>query len=194
MRNPQPDRKTARILQGLQIWRVLYSLLAAGGALSPWVGWLPNLRVWQGILLSVVLGLASIFSLLAVRDIQQRKHRGRVISLTLDYLTAIAFSTGILQIGQVFIGIDSLADAFGGSVPFLLLAFAGYLLTTAAPKITKRARAAKTLTKIGGDTLSGRCARHPGGNRFSGPVDFPHRVGSRCRGTTFWPGTMGNVA
>ncbi|GAB4536674.1 MAG: hypothetical protein Fur0018_27330 [Anaerolineales bacterium] len=144
-----PDTKTARILQGLKTWRGLYGLLALGGALSPWVGWLPGLRVWQGGLLSLVLACAALLSALAVRDIHAHRHRGRVISLALDYLTAAACLVAILKTGGIFLGIDSLADVFGGSALFLLISLAGYLLTAFADRLERRPQTARRTRQTG---------------------------------------------
>lgn len=123
------DQLTNRILKTLQVWRALFALLALGGALLPWLGALRFAAGWQAGLFSGLLGLAGLLSLLALRDISRRAHRGRLISLALDYLTAVVCFIATLQIGNVFIGIDALADVFSRGLPFLLLALAGYLLT-----------------------------------------------------------------
>jgi ABC-type sugar transport system permease subunit len=137
------------ILRLLTGWRILYSLLAVGGALAPWIGILPNLRLWQGILLSIVLGLSAIFSILAVFDILNRQHRGRTISLVIDYLGLVASAIMILQLGGVFIGIDALAENFGHGLPYLVLLFAGYLIGAAGDYFQSGTSTEKLLRQIG---------------------------------------------
>ena len=152
-----PAQQTELILRLLSIWRIVFSLLAVVGAFAPWVGLLPGLRLWQGIVLSIVLGLAAVFSFIASRDILLRHHRGRTISLFVDYLSLVACLVILLQVGGVFTGIDALGDVFGRSVLFLLVAFGGYLISAAgdyfqhAPKIENILRqAGKWVMILGG--------------------------------------------
>lgn len=144
-----PAYQTERILRLLRIWRVIFSLLAAIGALAPWVGILPGLRLWQGILLSVSLGLAAVFSFIASRDILLRRHRGRTISLVLDYLSLVACLAMFLQIGGVFIGIDALGEVFGRGILFLLLAFGGYLIGTMGDYFQNNPKIDRMLRQLG---------------------------------------------
>jgi ABC-type sugar transport system permease subunit len=126
-----PAQQTELILRLLSVWRIVFSLLAVVGALAPWVGLLPGLRLWQGILLSISLGLAAVFSFVASLDILLRRHRGRTISLVVDYLSLVACLILFLQTGGVFIGIDALGEVFGRGILFLLLALVGYLISAA---------------------------------------------------------------
>lgn len=144
-----PAQQTELILQLLSIWRVLFSLLAALGALAPWVGLLPGLRLWQGILLSTTLGLAAVFSFLASRDLLLRRHRGRTISLFVDYLGLAACLVTILQVGGAFTGIDALGEVFGRSLIFLLLAFGGYLISAAGDYFQHIPKTEKLLRQAG---------------------------------------------
>ncbi len=137
------------ILRLLTLWRILFSLLAVGGALAPWVGLLANLRLWQGLLLSLVLGLAALFSALAAFDISKRQHRGRTISLFIDYLALVACLVVILQVGGIFTGIDALGDVFGRSVIYLLIALAGYLIGAAGDYFQNRSQTEKILRQVG---------------------------------------------
>lgn len=137
------------LLRLLTVWRVVFSVLAAAVALSPWSGLLPGLRLWQGILLSVALGAATVFSLLAAREILRRRHRARVISLVLDYLSFVACLIAVLQIGGVFIGIDALGEVFGRSIWFLFVVLAGYLLGAAGDYFLHDPRTELLLRQIG---------------------------------------------
>ncbi len=124
--------QTELLLKILYGWRVVFSLLALIGALAPWIGILPNLLLWQGILISVALGLATLFSAIAVVDINKRQHRGRTISLFIDYLGLVASLLVFLQVGGVFTGIDALGENFGRGIPYLGIAFIGYLVGAGA--------------------------------------------------------------
>jgi ABC-type sugar transport system permease subunit len=137
------------VLRLLSLWRLLFGLLAAIGAVAPWVGVLPNLRLWQGILLSGVLGVSAVLSLLASFDITRRRHRGRTLSLFIDYLGCVACLIAVLQIGGVFTGIDALAQVFGRSIVYLLAAFAGYLISAAGDYFEGRPTIRVTLRRTG---------------------------------------------
>lgn len=144
-----PDQTTTRLLRLLALWRIVFGFLALGAALSPWLGIVPDLRLWQGILLSGVLGLAAVFSFVAVRDINRRQHRGRTISLFVDYLGLVACVVVVLQVGGVFIGIDALGEVFGRSVLYLLVVLAGYLIGAAGDYFSERSRVQKILRQAG---------------------------------------------
>ncbi len=137
------------ILRLLTGWRVLYTLLAVGGALAPWLGLLPGVRLWQGILLSVVLGLSALFSAIAISDILKRQHRGRTISLFIDYLGFVASLLLVLQNGGVFLGIDALAENFGAGAPYLGILFLGYLISAAGDYFQSGAAMEKFLRQAG---------------------------------------------
>lgn len=137
------------ILRLLVAWRILFGLLAAAGALAPWIGLFPNLRLWQGILISVVLGIATVFSLIAARDIICWRHRGRIISLFIDYLGLVASMIALLQIGGVFTGIDALAEVFGRSILYLLVVFFGYLIGASGDYLPSGSKTEKALRQMG---------------------------------------------
>lgn len=141
--------ETELILRLLSVWRVVFSLLAVIGALAPWVGLLPGLRLWQGILLSITLGAAAALSFVASRDILLRRHRGRTISLFVDYLSLVACLVIVLQIGGVFIGIDALGEVFGRSILFLLLALGGYLIGAAGDYFQHDPKTETILRRVG---------------------------------------------
>jgi ABC-type sugar transport system permease subunit len=142
-------RQNELILRILTGWRVLYSLLAAVGAIAPWVGILPNLRLWQGILLSIVLGLSAVFSAIAFFDIINRQHRGRTFSLFIDYLGLVTCALIMLHTGGVFIGIDALAENFGKGAPYLGILFIGYLIGAAGDYFQSGTSTEKLLRQIG---------------------------------------------
>ena len=142
-------RQTELILNLLMGWRFLFSVLALGGALAPWIGLLPDLRLWQGSLISVILGLAAVFSFVAAIDLTKRQHRGRTFSLFIDYLGLVASVILICQFGGVFTGIDALAQNFGPSIPLLGIVFAGYLIGAAGDYFQSSSTTEKALRQIG---------------------------------------------
>ncbi len=109
-------------------WQALLGAGAIGGVLlllrrlsQGESSWLLGL----GAALLALFGAASALSLPLLR---QRKHNGRVIALALNYLGFLATLFYTLHRAGVFTGIDALADTFGRGVPFLLLAFVGWLI------------------------------------------------------------------
>ncbi|MCS6844339.1 MAG: sugar ABC transporter permease [Caldilineales bacterium] len=121
-----PLRKpaTAAWLAVLPIWHLVVALAAAatGVILLP--------RLSEGLLLVPVVGLLAVagLSAAAVPYIRRRNHRGRVLSLAVNYLGFLACAVGLLHLMGAFTGIDDLARRFGRGLPFLLLAFLGYLV------------------------------------------------------------------
>lgn len=147
--NINPDRQTNQLLRLLVVWRILFGFLALGVALAPWLGVFPGLRLWQGILITVALSLFGILSFIAARDINRRQHRGRTISLFIDYLGWVACIVAILQVGGVFIGVDALGEVFGRSIMYLLVALAGYLIGAAGDYFPERSKTEKFLRQAG---------------------------------------------
>ena len=145
----QADSKTVLILRISVIWRMLFLIFTAAGAIAPWAGFLSETALWQKILLTAVLSFASIFSGIAAFDLSYKKHRGRVISLVLDYLAFAASFVIALNTGEIFIGIDALAENFGRGIPYLGLAFGGYLLGTLRDRLVNNPSAEKRVLEIG---------------------------------------------
>ncbi len=112
--------------------------------------WLLILMLWQGLLavagavavyailtsmpgglrfvVAGVVGLLAALSAVAVPLIHRRDHRGRVLSLVVNYLGFLACTAMLLHLIGAFTGIDDLAQRFGRGLPFLLISFIGYLI------------------------------------------------------------------
>lgn len=144
----QADSKTHLILRVSVVWRVLFAILAAVGVIALWTGFSAEIALWQKILLSLLLALGSIFSLVAAFDLRRRNHRGRMISLALDYLAFAACFVLALNTGDVFNGIDAFAETFGRGIPYLGIAFGGYLLGTLRDRFTQDSNTGKRLLEI----------------------------------------------
>ncbi len=124
----KPDTLTNLILRIAVIWRIIFAVVAAAGVIAAWSGRLPETPLWQKILLNAILAAAAGFSAFGAVQIARRNHRGRIISLVLDYLSFVACAVSALNVGEVFLGIDALGETFGRGLPYLGVALLGFLL------------------------------------------------------------------
>ncbi len=150
MSNQQkPDSLTNLILRIAVIWRVIFAVVAAVGVITAWSGRLSETPLWQKILLSLVLAIAAGFSAFGAFEIARRNHRGRVISLVIDYLAFVACTVVTLNVGEVFIGIDALGETFGRGIPYLGIVLAGYLLSSMDEYSVRKLSSEKSLKQVG---------------------------------------------
>lgn len=143
------DSLTNLLLRILMAWRGLFALVAVVGVVTIWSGRLPEVPLWQKILLSLVLSIVAVFSAFGAVEIARRDHRGRMISLVIDYLAFVACAVMVLNIGEVFIGIDALADTFGRGIPYLGIAIAGYLLSSMNEYSSSKRTSEQSLREVG---------------------------------------------
>jgi ABC-type sugar transport system permease subunit len=147
---PAPAQTAQRTLALLLFWRLIFGVLALAAAVAFWMlPALTDLRDWMQITGSVVLGLAGVFSLLAVPDIRARRHRGRVISLVIDYLGFVAALIGFLQVTGSFLFVGSMADFFGRGLLFLGIAFIGYLISSVGDRYENAPRTQRAWRRAG---------------------------------------------
>jgi ABC-type sugar transport system permease subunit len=144
LKNPQ--NQTELVLKLMPAWRVLFAALAGAVIFGLWG---QELASSLKILFSVLLGLAAVASLAALPYLLRRDHKGRMISLVLDYLGLLLCVLGILQVGQVFIGIDSLASVFQRGIPFLGILLVGYLFNAASELFPNQPERQKSLQMTG---------------------------------------------
>jgi ABC-type sugar transport system permease subunit len=113
-------------IRWLVIWQGVLALAGVGGSVwaftHPGWGWVA--RAGVGILL---LGI-GIACGVAVFDLPRRVHRGRVITILVNYFGVFAAVVGALHFLGIFTGIDSLANTFGRGLPWLLVMFAGLFI------------------------------------------------------------------
>lgn len=147
---PNKDTRTELILRLLFFWRILFGVLALAGAAASWAGLLTLDANWQRILLSVLLLLFAVLSVAGAVQIKRRNHGGRIISLVLDYLAFMACAVIVLNTGEFFIGIDSLAANFGPSIPYLGIVLAGYLLSALDDYFPQRKQTSESSLKAVG--------------------------------------------
>lgn len=117
-------------LTGVMAWQGVVCLVSLAGAVVFGLGIGPGAEtaVWLRILIAVLFLLWGAASGLAIPGIQQRQHRGRTLSLAVNYLGFLVSFLGLLHVTGVFVGIDSLADTVGRGLPFLFILFIGYLI------------------------------------------------------------------
>lgn len=123
-----PVRPSEPTLIPAALWQGVAGVtLLAAAALLPGGVALPALIEGVAILLLAAGGLASLATIPLTR---RRDHRGRILAIAVNYLLFLALLFLLLHRLGIFVGIDRLADTFPRALPFLALAFAGFLLAT----------------------------------------------------------------
>ncbi|MBL0345904.1 sugar ABC transporter permease [Candidatus Villigracilis affinis] len=145
----QVDPKTNLVLRIHFFWRILFAILAAAGAVYIWVGGMET-ALWQKILISVALAMASIFSAIGAVQISRRNHSGRMISLVLDYLAFVVCLVLMLNTGEIFIGIDAFAETFPKGIPYLGITVVGYFLSTMDEYLPQKKQTSENSLKVVG--------------------------------------------
>lgn len=188
---------TATWLSIVAMWHVVVSLAALGSIF--WVRQGESLgdQAWLQVLLTVLLLLTAVASGAAAPLIMKRDHRGRVISLAINYLGFLVGFFGALHVLGVFIGLNDLAETFGRGVPYLLVVFAGYLISAFGDRYeTKPAQQrffqgiGKIIILVAGlvflfmiDTLRGLLAIL---SRFNAPLPIALALGTVLFGLMVW--------
>lgn len=83
------DTQTSLNLRIHTLWRALFALLMAASIFIVWSG-SAETSLWQKVLLSLVAGLAAMYSVYGALQIEKRHHAGRMATLVLDYLGFVA--------------------------------------------------------------------------------------------------------
>lgn len=118
----QEDRAALWIRLAI-IWHAILVVVGLAGAFLVWQG--EETAVWQKAIFGVLLLLLSGLSGAAVYNINQRRSRGRNLSLAVNYLGFLFALVGTMHQLNMFVGLDSLADTFTRGLPFLALIFIG---------------------------------------------------------------------
>lgn len=126
-------------------WHLILAILWLAG-----IGWLwlensSETAVLIKIGVTAILVLATIASGLAFLDLSKMHHRGRMLSLAVNYLAFLFCFFAVVHRTGGFIGMNGMADNFGRSLPFLFLAFIGLLFSNMGEKISP---ARKTMGRI----------------------------------------------
>jgi ABC-type sugar transport system permease subunit len=146
---PSPWQDTGRWLRLALGWQLLLALLAVATVLYLWTGGAGLVASWLRFVLTGLLLLLSIGSATAAYRISRRHHQGRVLSLAINYLGLVFSLLSSMHLLNFFVGIDSLANSFGRGLPFLGLAFAGYLVASLADRYEYQPQRQKQLRRLG---------------------------------------------
>jgi len=141
------SKSTSNFLTIAAIWHVLLSIGALAGVVVVWRG--VETAVWLRIAIIIALLLVAGFSAWAVPLIRQRNHRGRMISLALNYLGFMVTFVGSLHYLGIFLGIDELANTFGRGLPYLGIVVSGYIISGMANWDSVTEEKEKTIRKVG---------------------------------------------
>lgn len=122
-----PRANNERLLSLAVLWHIVLALGGLVGAVFAWISG-ESLPIVVRISLTTGLVLLGILSATAVVMIRRRDHRGRVISLFINYLGFVFCVVALMQLLGIFTGLDAFGDTFGRGVVFLATAFIGYLI------------------------------------------------------------------
>ncbi len=131
------------------IWHVVVSLAALGGIAWAWQSEALADRTWLQVLLIILLLLTAVASSLAAPLIMKRDHRGRVLSLIVNYLGLLICFFGAVHVLGVFSGLNDLAGTFGRGIPYLLIVFIGYLISAFGDRYEDKPARQKLFRRIG---------------------------------------------
>ena len=144
------DDRTRLILRGLGLWRSAFGTAVLAMALLLWLSPVGSgMAAWQRWLTTGVLAAGGIASLVAVAEIRARRHRGRTLSLLVDYLGLVACALAALHLMRVFVGIDALATTFGQGLPYLFVSFVGYLIGALGDRFEDAPHRQRMLRRVG---------------------------------------------
>lgn len=138
--NISADNNVWRWIRLATIW---HTLLAAAGMVGIgwlWLGGASDTAVWLKAIASLLILIFTAANATAAINLHRGRHRGRTLSLTINYLSFLICFFGTIQRTGGFIGFNSAADNFGRSLPFLFLAFIGILIGSIgeAPSANRR--------------------------------------------------------
>lgn len=177
------------------LWHGVLAAAALAGVVYLWRGG-SELAPWVRSVVAPLLGGVALLSVYAVPLLVQRRHRGRTISLALNYIAFVVCLLATLHLLGIFQGVDGLATVFGRGVPFLLVIFAGYLIGAIGDRYEGTARerqwkqAGRVVALVGValflvrvNVLSGLAAV---GRRVDGPVPLLLLAALAVLGLVLW--------
>jgi ABC-type sugar transport system permease subunit len=144
-----PKRKLNTWIRATQLWHALLTIAAVAGIMYLWLSLGDQMALWLRAVITVILAAGAIFSGMAVIYIGRLDHRGRVISLFINFLGFIFCFFGVLHLLGAFEGLDALADTFGRSIPYLLIIAVGYVFRLISRRYRDRPVTEQRLAIIG---------------------------------------------
>lgn len=146
------DNRTRFLLRLAFAWHIFLTGVLTGDIVLLWQT--TKLPGWLRLLLAFVMLAGGLASVLAAIFIQRRDHRGRVISLIVNYLGFLFCFLGTLHVLGVFIGIDALGETFPRGIPYLGGIFAGYLISAFGDRYENYPKRQKIFRRIGKIVMS----------------------------------------
>lgn len=135
-------------LRLLAIWHAVVGVAGLAGVFALWQ-MAPEMPTWQRILVTVILVLTALASGGAIPFIMQREHRGRTLSLVVNYLWFLVCFFGALHVLGVFTGLNALANTFGQGIPYLLAGGVGYLISAFGDRYENNPARQRLFRRIG---------------------------------------------
>ena len=129
-RQPQATGGVDMWIMILTAWHALLALGSLGALLFLWSGANTEMAQWVRILLTVGALLVAAASAVATVLVMRRDRRGRLLSLGINYLLFVGALVLLLAAWGVFVGLDSLADTFIRGLPFLVIIFFGWFVSS----------------------------------------------------------------
>ena len=142
------NQNTFQFLRIVAVWHIIVALGGVLGAIFIWRSTVVT-ATWMRITVFVALLVVALLSAWAVPLIQQRAHRGRMISLLINYLGFLVTFISALHFLGVFLGIDALANTFGRGLPYLGVVVIGFLITGAANRETLSPDSQQMISRAG---------------------------------------------
>lgn len=146
------DNRTRFLLRLAFAWHIFLTSVLTGGIALLWQA--SKVTGWLRLLLAFVMLVGGLASVLAAIFIQRCEHRGRVISLIVNYLGFLFCFLGTLHVLGVFVGIDALGETFPRGIPYLGGIFAGYLISAFGDRYENYPKRQKTFHRIGKIVMS----------------------------------------
>lgn len=144
---PSTEDRSAFWIRVVMIWHGVLALAGLAGAYLFWQD--GETAAWLKLVATVLLVVVTVLSVTAVFDINRLKRRGRIISLALNYLGFIFALIGSMSRLNFFLGLDSLADTFSRGLPFLVLIFVGFWVSSQADRAEGDLARQQQIQKLG---------------------------------------------
>ncbi|MCB0251089.1 MAG: sugar ABC transporter permease [Anaerolineae bacterium] len=145
MTMPASRSRTDTWLLVLMLW---HGLLAVAGLVAVYVAF-TGINGGLRFAVAGVLLVLALLSATTVPLIHRRDHRGRSISLVVNYLGFLTCTALLLDMIGAFTGIDDLAQRFGRGLPFLLISFVGYFIRSFGDRFEQFPQRQRSFQRVG---------------------------------------------
>jgi len=145
----QPVSGLSWLARWAPVWQGLLAVMGIGGAIAVWPVTLIPKVPWLSWVIAGVLALLGVGSGLAAVWLGQRRARGWVLALVVNYIGAILVTLALFQSLNFFLGIDALAEHFGRGLPALAGVLLGYLIYALGDRFPHHYRREKLYRRSG---------------------------------------------